>query len=208
MDGTKRDLRKRYASARRAIPADMAERWSFHVIRNIVSLRRILDSKLILVYRRAGSEVNTDMLIDLIIASGRGAALPYCREDGSMGIGRILSPDTDLAPGALGVMEPVAACRDNVRPDQLDAVICPGVAFDTECGRLGRGGGYYDRFLQQVKGSAFVVGCAYDCQISETPLPRQPHDVAMDAVITEKRAFPAGVCPALAAPGGAGGERA
>ncbi|MCL2184189.1 MAG: 5-formyltetrahydrofolate cyclo-ligase [Chitinispirillia bacterium] len=209
MNDEKENLRSRYISARKSMsPAD-AERYSARIATNIFSLPRILDSDLILIYCAAGAEVDTATLADLIVGSGRGIAFPYCRKDGSIGIGRVFSPrDEDLAPGALGIMEPIERLRDNIDPGQLDAVVCPGVAFDRECGRLGRGGGYYDRFLQELKGKAYLVGCAYDCQISDDPLPRDGHDIAMDAVVTEVRAFPGGSCPALNPDGGEWGENA
>jgi 5-formyltetrahydrofolate cyclo-ligase len=94
-------------------------------------------------------------------------------------------------------MEPADRLKDNVRAEQAGAVVCPGVAFD-ECGmRLGRGGGHYDMFLRQIKGQAQIIGCAFDCQISGQPLPSEEHDVRMDVIVTESRAFPKGSCPAI-----------
>jgi 5-formyltetrahydrofolate cyclo-ligase len=94
-------------------------------------------------------------------------------------------------------MEPADRLKGNVGAEQAGAVICPGVAFDENLGRLGRGGGHYDRFLRPLKGRALIIGCAFDCQISASPLPMEGHDVPMDVVITEKRAFPKGSCPSV-----------
>jgi 5-formyltetrahydrofolate cyclo-ligase len=198
MNEKKEKLRNYYITARKSMsPADV-ERLSARVATNIFSLPRLQESDLIMLYHTAGAEVDTAVLADLIIGSGRGVVLPYCREDGTIGIGRVFSPrGDDLTPGAMGIMEPVVRLRNNIDPEQLGAVVCPGLAFDEECGRLGRGGGYYDRFLQRIKGKAFLIGCAYDCQISGEPLPREEHDIAMDVVVTESRAFPHGVCPAI-----------
>jgi 5-formyltetrahydrofolate cyclo-ligase len=97
-------------------------------------------------------------------------------------------------------MEPSDKLKANIRPDQLSAIVCPGVAFDEARTRLGRGGGHYDRFLQKLAGKTVIVGCAFDCQISKEPLPRESHDVPMDAVIAETLAFPVGCCPAIKPP--------
>jgi len=195
---TKSELRSRYTRARRELPPLAAERASARIARHIFSLPRVLDSDLIAAYHKIGAEVDTAVLLEFIIESGRGAALPYCREDGSMGLGRILSPCKDIVPGRRGVMEPADRLKGNVGAEQAGVVVCPGIAFDENGGRLGRGGGYYDRFLRQVKGKALIIGCAFDCQISPSPLPIEEHDVLMDVVITEKRAFPKGSCPAIA----------
>jgi len=194
----KAELRGFYLRARKELPPLEAKRASIRIARRIFSLPRVLDADLLVAYHNIGAEVDTAVLLEVIIASGRGAALPYCRDDGSIGLGRIWSPREDVVPGRHGVMEPADRLKGNVRAEQAGAVICPGVAFDENCGRLGRGGGYYDRFLRQIKGDSLIIGCAFDCQISPSPLPMDEHDVPMDVVITEKRAFPKSSYPALA----------
>jgi 5-formyltetrahydrofolate cyclo-ligase len=197
MSDSKQELRARFSGLRKSIPAAAAEKLSARIAQNIFSLPRLLGSDMVMVYCRTGAEVDTASLIDIIASSGRAVAFPHCRGDGSMGVGRVFSPRDDLAPGPLGTFEPVDRLKDNVSALQLGAVVCPGVAFDAQGGRLGRGGGHYDRFLRWIRGKVLIIGCAYDCQISETPLPGEEHDVPMDVVITEKRAFPEGSCPAL-----------
>lgn len=196
----KRAFRDRYIGIRKALdPAD-AERKSSLVAANVFSLLKRRGCELVLVYRKIGSEIDAAPLMDMLLESGLGTALPYCREDRGMGIGRVLDPRGDLAAGPHGTMEPSDKFKDNIRPDQLSAVVCPGVAFDKARTRLGRGAGYYDRFLQELAGKALIIGCAFDCQISPEPLPRENHDVPMDAVIAETTAFPFGCCPAIKQP--------
>lgn len=67
------------------------------------------------------------------------------------------------------------------------AVLIPGVAFDARGGRLGRGGGWYDRMLVRYP-RAVRVGCGYDVQVVER-VPRDPWDVAMDHVVTDARSI-------------------
>jgi 5-formyltetrahydrofolate cyclo-ligase len=76
--------------------------------------------------------------------------------------------------------------KGNFLKSDLDLVLCPGVAFDTRGARLGRGKHYYDNFLSELKGKIPIVGLAFSCQISNTPLPCDPYsDIRMDEVITE-----------------------
>jgi len=196
----KKALRDRYTAVRKAVGPAAAERKSLRIAANIFSLLKQRGSELVLVYHKTGAEADAAPLMELILKSGLGAALPYCRKDGGMGIGRILDPQSDLTKGAYGIMEPSNKLKDNIRPDRLSAVVCPGVAFDKALTRLGRGAGYYDRFLKELAGKALIIGCAFDCQISAEPLPRETHDVRMDAVIAETLAFPAGCCPAIKPP--------
>ena len=186
INSLKSELRGRYGAIRKSVSAEDAEAFSAIIAERIFSVPRILKAETVMAYWKLGSETDTSKLIGLITGAGRGVALPYCRGE-NMGIGLIRSAETDLARGAFGVMEPADALKGNIDVNSIDAVICPGLAFDEEGGRLGRGGGYYDRFLRTVKGRALIIGCAFDCQISETPLPKDEHDVDMDAVVTEKR---------------------
>ena len=73
-----------------------------------------------------------------------------------------------------------------VDPSILQAVIVPGVAFDTQCNRMGRGRGYYDRLLSS--GRVYTIGVAHDCQLLEH-IPCEQHDRPLDCVITPSRAI-------------------
>lgn len=73
-----------------------------------------------------------------------------------------------------------------VVPTVIDMVIVPGLAFDTSGRRLGRGGGYYDRFLARLRPSAVSVGICYDAQVVDT-VPSSPKDVTVDILVTDRR---------------------
>ncbi len=74
-----------------------------------------------------------------------------------------------------------------VPPSLLDLVVVPGVAFDTHGNRLGRGGGYYDRFLARLRRSATTAGLAFDQQIIDL-VPANDRDVKVAIVVTDRRA--------------------
>ena len=71
-------------------------------------------------------------------------------------------------------------------PSQIDLVIVPGLAFDAGGNRLGRGGGFYDRFLRRLRRSAITVGLAFECQIIDT-VPADDRDFAVDLIVTDRR---------------------
>jgi len=88
----------------------------------------------------------------------------------------------ELRAGRYGVLEPApTAVVETLGPDVLALV--PGVAFDERGGRLGRGGGIWDRALADARG-AVVFGVGYELQIVEW-IPREPHDRSLDALLTE-----------------------
>lgn len=88
----------------------------------------------------------------------------------------------EFQPGPLGVQEPVEGKK--MAKESLQALLIPGLSFDRLGTRLGRGKGYYDRYLSDYKG--LKLGVAKSVQFSEEPLPCDDWDVAMDFIITEK----------------------
>lgn len=88
-----------------------------------------------------------------------------------------------LQPGAFGLLEPGADAAP-IDPQALDLLLVPGLAFTADGKRLGRGGGYYDRFLHAIHPRAFKLGICFHAQLTET-LPYEIHDREVDAVMTE-----------------------
>jgi 5-formyltetrahydrofolate cyclo-ligase len=86
--------------------------------------------------------------------------------------------------GQLGILEPDRATAKAVALKDLNGILVPGVAFDESGHRMGRGRGFYDRYLSQFNGKK--IGVCFDIQV--LPLvPRDPHDVRMDVIITDER---------------------
>ena len=96
---------------------------------------------------------------------------------------RVLDPARELSDGPFKVREPVAECPV-VPMNRLDLALVPGLGFDARGGRVGRGKGHYDRLLAGFTG--LKIGVAFDCQIVPE-IPREPHDIALDAVVTPTR---------------------
>ena len=132
-------------------------------------------------YLPAGGEIDPGPLAARLMAHGGRRLLPRVMEDGAM---RFLDapPEGVLAPDAAGLPAPPADAP-GLRPD---LVIAPLLAFDRLGGRLGQGGGHYDRTLAGLRrtGPVFVLGLAYAGQEVDR-LDLEPHDQRLDAVLTE-----------------------
>ena len=113
-------------------------------------------------------------------AAGRRLALP--RGEGDVMRFYEYDPRT-MRPGAFGIAEPGPEAR-LCEPRELDLVIVPGTAFTAAGARMGRGRGYYDKYLAQPEVHAVKIGVCYAHQLVGV-LPSEPHDVAMDCVITD-----------------------
>lgn len=89
---------------------------------------------------------------------------------------------SDLKPGAFGIPEP-APDGPGIDINELEVIFIPGIAFDRQKGRLGYGGGFYDRVLSDYRG--IKIGIAFSFQIVDE-LPLEEHDIRVDFLITEE----------------------
>jgi 5-formyltetrahydrofolate cyclo-ligase len=142
------------------------------------------------------SEIGLHALIRRLVEQGAGAALPAVIEKGAPLEFRAWRPGDRLERGFWNI--PVPAERRVVRPTVL---LVPLVGFDRQGYRLGYGGGYYDRTLAAMTPRPHAIGVGYELGRLATIHP-QPHDVPMDAIVTEAGVFEA---PArrIGPPGGA-----
>jgi 5-formyltetrahydrofolate cyclo-ligase len=97
----------------------------------------------------------------------------------------MMTSKAKLITGKLGIREPRK--RIPVLPLDVDLFILPGLAFDTQGGRLGFGAGIYDDILSRARKSSPKIAIGYDWQVLDEPLPLEPHDIRMDWIVTDKR---------------------
>jgi 5-formyltetrahydrofolate cyclo-ligase len=131
--------------------------------------------------------------VQLRLAPGQVWCLPIVQDDGSLRFGPWRAGDPTAA-NRYGIPEPVLAPESTLSPEQLQLVLLPLLGFDRRGGRLGMGGGYYDRsfaFRRDRPAPPRLVGVGYACQ--EIPaLDTQDWDVGLDAVVTEREWLPVG----------------
>lgn len=106
---------------------------------------------------------------------------PRCLSEHQLEFRQVIVPETDLEPGAMGILAP-AVHTPTIRPQEIDILIIPGVAFTRQGDRLGYGGGYYDRFIHQCP-QARILALAFPEQMRET-LPTEAHDFRIPEIIT------------------------
>ncbi|MBN1128192.1 MAG: 5-formyltetrahydrofolate cyclo-ligase [Chitinispirillaceae bacterium] len=182
----KKELRKRYIEARKKIDEKEREEKSRSIGALLESTGQYQKAGAVMLYAAMGAEVTTRTLIAAALQAGKRVILPYCRKETySLGIGEIRDPERDLVVGNGSIPEPREELRDLFFRSDLQLIVCPGVAFDRFGARLGRGRGYYDNFLRELKGKVPLVGLAYDCQVQAEQLPFSYSDVVMDQIITE-----------------------
>lgn len=187
----KKLLRAEVRARREKLSPEVRTEKSRRIFEHLQTLECWRQAENVLVYLSVHAEVETAEIVAWLVAEKR-CIVPWCRKDGTLGLFRLTSPETELAPGTFGIPEPAAVWREVpdrvVKPETLDLVLLPGVAFDRSGGRLGQGGGYYDRLLETLGPQAVTVGLAYACQIVPE-VPREEHDRRVDYVVTEEGIF-------------------
>jgi len=139
----------------------------------------------ILAYAALPTEISLDPFITHALADGKHIYIPAINWDAkSMSPAQINNLDTDLEIGRYGVRAPTPSCL-LVEPSDIDLILIPGLAFDHDFNRLGRGAGFYDRLIESLPSPRPpLVGVCFVCQIVDA-VPTEPHDHPMDRVITE-----------------------
>ena len=144
------------------------------------------EAKTVMLYASFQSEVETHELILKALAEKKYVLLPRLNADKEIIPYNIHNPNSDLAPGYAGILEPLPKRCKVWDVNKIDLVVVPGCGFDLEGRRLGYGLGCYDRFFRRIKNSPLKVGLAFEaCIVSR--LPSGPQDIKMDIIITEKR---------------------
>ncbi|MGN0995543.1 MAG: 5-formyltetrahydrofolate cyclo-ligase [Candidatus Ventricola sp.] len=172
-------LRARMRALRRALPEAEQACCARAVLERLQGLALYRDARCVMAYAAARGELPLDAVLRDVLSSGRALLLPRCGAPGEMTARRVTAL-WQLRPGAYGLPEPGEDCPAANTQD-IDLILVPGAAFDRRGGRLGQGGGYYDRFLPQT--SALRVGVCHDFALLER-VPVQAHDARMDAILT------------------------
>ena len=176
---TKAVIRTRILVRLKTQKEDERTRKSACIAKKLFRTRVFMRAKIIMFYKAFKGEVDTDIMIKAAQKLGKIVVVPVCGENRTM-IPCILKEGSRLLRGPYGIGEP--AVKKSVSSRSIDLVIVPGVAFTKDGKRLGRGKGYYDRFLSHMPEHAAIVGLGFDFQVL-ADLPTNAMDVSVHKVI-------------------------
>lgn len=181
----KQILRARIVGLRDALDAGTRTRASAAIAGTVASLESFRRAHTVLLFASFGSEWQTRPVLEGALALGKRVVLPRVdRSARVLRLQRVADLGRDLAPGVFGIPEPLPRCETVPHAD-IDWVLVPGLGFDRAGRRLGYGGGYYDRMLPTLPARAPRVAAAYSIQVVDE-VPSAPHDVEVDALVTER----------------------
>lgn len=185
MFARKKAIREAAHAARNAL--ENKDELSQAICEKFVALPEYAAAKTVMYYVDVRSEVRTRHYLATALTHGKRIVVPWCREDGTLAL-FLLEDMSELALGMYKILEPRADLRElpskQVRPDELDLIMVPGVAFDRRGARTGHGKGYYDKLLEHSRMDCPLVALAFECQMFPE-VPTAAHDCFMDKIITE-----------------------
>ena len=184
MTSDKQVLRERALAARLGLTPEKRRLASDAAVMRLTALPAFKGARTVALYAPLGAEVETASLAACALAAGLRVAYPRLRP-GERAMGFAACDPAELVPGPLRALEPPAGAPE-VPATEIDLVIVPGVAFDAAGRRLGRGRGHYDATLAGLPARAARIGLAFEVQLVPE-IPEEPHDVRLDAVVTEAR---------------------
>jgi 5-formyltetrahydrofolate cyclo-ligase len=179
----KAGLRKEFLTKRNALDADARARMSSLIRQRVFQSPAWRKSSTILCYVSFGSEVETHTLIQEALRFKKRVIVPL-HDPTKETLLSELHRFSELGPNHRGVLQVKPELRKLVDPKEVELALIPGIVFDRQGGRIGFGGGYFDRLLPKMP-QATRMALAFDAQIVQNPLPLEAHDVLVDTLVTD-----------------------
>ena len=176
----KKEIRKAVRALKNSIPQEERDARSLEIQKNLLSMGVFEEPHTILLYHALPDEVNTDLLLS-ILSNRRGGEkriiLPVV--EGEYLILKEYIPE-EMGTGYRNIQEPAGTVQ--IDPSEIELAIIPGMAFDRNCNRMGRGKGFYDRLIPYLK--CTKIGLGFNFQ-TVGDIPCEEFDKPLDMVITE-----------------------
>ena len=187
---TRQQIRQQIRQRRRALTPEQQTQFALQAADRMMAYTPVLLAQTVAVFLSFDGELDTRPLIDQLWRAGKRVYLPVLHP---FSPGNLLflhyHPSSDLVVNRLKIREPKLDVRDVLPLSQLDVLVTPLVAFDADGQRLGMGGGFYDRTLQNWRQHRLQpVGYAHDCQQVDA-LPTEQWDIPLPAVITPSKTW-------------------
>ncbi len=182
---TKHKLRKSIKEKLKALDQGQKSRESRQVLYRLSQLEQWKRAEVVLAFLSMRDELDNAGILRQVLEAGKKLAVPKVVGD-DLVFYQVTDLEKDLSTGAFGIMEPVSGLLEldmKSLSDGYSVILVPGLAFDRENYRLGRGKGFYDRFFASAGDSLYKIGIGYSFQLVDR-VPREPHDHKLDAVIT------------------------
>jgi 5-formyltetrahydrofolate cyclo-ligase len=180
-------MRRELLAARDGLFSGGSAEFSAAITARLRSLTEYRRARTVLATVSFGTEWNTRAFAEGALADGKILVLPrVVREPRSLTLHAVADLGADLVPGVWNIEEPDPARCRQVAVSEIDFALVPALSCDEQGVRLGYGAGYFDRLLAGAGTRTFRVVALPEALVREA-VPREAHDVSMDALLTERR---------------------
>lgn len=180
----KQEFRRRILKQLKVQSEGARQKKSLAIREKLFRLPTFRQARTVMFYVALPTEVDTHPMIDEALRLGKRVAVPVTDvAQKELAASLIENRQQDLAPGPYGTHHPKPHAIRPVALEEIDMVIVPGLAFTPAGERLGRGKGFYDRFLSRLPARTATLGLAFDFQVLSR-LPLDPHDVRVKRVLS------------------------
>jgi 5-formyltetrahydrofolate cyclo-ligase len=180
-DLAKQELRRTLRAHCGSLAPDARLRASEDATSRLLALPELAAPDTVALYAATAGEADPVGALGVLV--GRGFRVVFPRVVGPELEFAAIREAAELRPGHRGIAEPTGP---TVELAEVDVIVVPGLGFDPDGMRLGRGGGHYDRTLSRLPASAVRVGFCYDFQVVER-VPQAPFDQPVDVIVTDRR---------------------
>lgn len=174
----KKALRQEIRLRKRQFDGEQLRQLSLAVMQRLLAHPRVVQANTVMFYHSLPDEVYTHEAVDQLVKMGKRVLLPVVIDEQHLEIRQYQGPQ-DLKLGAMDILEP--AGKPFTAYQEIETILVPGMSFDPHGNRLGRGKGYYDRFLAQVP-QAYKIGVCFDFQRVDE-VPTDDNDIKMNEVV-------------------------
>lgn len=171
----KKEIRARMRGIKKALGAERLLEMSLEATPELEKNPHYNDANIVMLYHPLWDEVDVKPLFERALLAGKRVILPTVKGDDIIPVE--ITASTRWVVGDYNILEPIA----EPYVGDIDLVVVPGVAFDAKGNRLGRGKGYYDRFLENFP-NTYRLGICFTFQMVES-VPVEPFDLPMNEVV-------------------------
>lgn len=160
------------------------ERLSEQISSLVAGFEAVKNRSTFFIYLNFGSEVITSTIINNLFNCSKTVAVPRTSIEKKSMNAVVVKEDFKTITGCYGIKEPSLHYNEILEPEMIDCIVLPGAVFDRKGGRIGYGGGYYDKYLSLCRDDVVTIGAAFSLQLYDS-IPQEKHDVKMQYIVTE-----------------------
>lgn len=185
---TKKELRHRFLELRDSLSQKVRDCEERNINRHILESSFFEEADILFAFASYGSETDTFFLVNQAFRCGKRVCFPLVLKEG-MEFYEVRAV-TELQKGYKGILEPASDTGKVFVPKEGEHILMlmPGICFDRAGGRIGYGGGFYDRYLEKCERRGkmpVMIAPAYQCQLADVGIiPVKPYDIGPDYVVT------------------------